>query len=317
MSIDSIPTIDLSPFFTNSDENGQKKAIEIIKKACSEYGFFQIVNHGIPLDLMSQAIQLSKTFFAFPYEEKLKYSPGSDAPLPAGYRKQPDNSPDKNEYLLMFQPQSGFNVLPTNPPDFRAAMEEMFTYFSLTGVLIETILNDCLGLPTNFLKEYNQDRSWDLMSAKHYFPATETENIGISRHEDGNVITFIYQDDVGGLEVLRDGQWIPVVPSQAQGTLVVNVGDVIQVLTNKKFKSATHRVTRPKRKSRYSFSYFYNLQVDKWVEPLPHFTTQIGEPPKYRGFLYKDYLSLRIRNKTHPPSNPEDEINITHYAIST
>lgn len=90
-----------------------------------------------------------------------------------------------------------------------------------------------------------------------------------------------------------------------------------QVLTNKKFKSATHRVTRQEGRSRHSFSFFYNLEGDKWVEPLPHFTTQIGESPKYRGFLYKDYLALRIRNKTHPPSRPEDEINITHYAIST
>ncbi|KAK6123230.1 hypothetical protein DH2020_043021 [Rehmannia glutinosa] len=228
MSIDSIPTVDLSPFFTNSDENGHKKAIEIIKEACSEYGFFQIVNHGVPLDLMSQAIQLSKTFFAFPYEEKLKYSPGSDAPLPAGYSKQPDNSPDKNEYLLMFQPQSDFNVLPSSPPDFRDVVEEMFTCFRKTGELIEKILNDCLGLPPDFLKEYNQDRSWDFMVALRYFPATETENNGITEHEDGNCVTFVIQDEVGGLEVKKDGNWIPVVPTQ--GTIVVNLGDVIQVI---------------------------------------------------------------------------------------
>lgn len=108
----------------------------------------------------------------------------------------------------------------------RAVLQELFTYFSKTGELIESILNDCLGLPPNFLKEYNQDRSLDLMSTKRYFPATETENVGISRHEDGNIITFIFQDEVGGLEVLRDEHWIPVIPSQ--GTLVVNVGDVIQ-----------------------------------------------------------------------------------------
>ncbi|KAH6797352.1 hypothetical protein C2S52_021906 [Perilla frutescens var. hirtella] len=133
--------------------------------------------------------------------------------------------------------------------------------------------------------------------------------------------TFIFQDEVGGLEVLKDGHWIPVVPTP--GTLVVNVGDVIQatpipkfkVLTNKKLKSATHRVTRQQGRSRHSFLYFYNLAGDEWVQPLPHFTTQIGKQPKYRRFVYKDYLALRITNKTHPPTRPQDEINISYYAI--
>ncbi|KAI3454657.1 hypothetical protein Pfo_011320 [Paulownia fortunei] len=308
----NIPTVDLSVFFRDGEEEGKKTAKEILSRACSEYGFFLAVNHGIPLDLMNRAMELCKTFFGLPDEEKLKNRPRAGGPIPAGYTKQPEQSPDKNEYLMMLQPQNSFNVLPNNPPGFRAALEEMFTYFRKTGELIESILNDCLGLPPNFLKEYNGDRSWDWMNVKHYFPATETENIGISSHQDGNVITFVFQDEVGGLEVLWDGQWIPIAPSQ--GTLVVNVGDIIQVLTNEKFKSAIHRVTRPEGRSRYSFSFFYNLQGDKWVEPFPHFTTQIGEPPKYRGFLYKDYQGLRIRNKTNPPYK---EIGIAHYAIST
>lgn len=90
-----------------------------------------------------------------------------------------------------------------------------------------------------------------------------------------------------------------------------------QVLSNKKFKSATHRVVRSEERSRFSYAYFYNLQGDKWVEPLSQFTKEIGEPPKYRGFQHKEYQQLRMRNKTHPPSRPEDVINISHYEIST
>jgi len=91
----------------------------------------------------------------------------------------------------------------------------------------------------------------------------------------------------------------------------------IKVLSNNNFKSATHRVVRPKSKSRYSYAFFYNLHGDKWVEPLQQFTKDIGEAPKYRGFLYKEYQELRMRNKTHPPSTPEDVIRITHYALNT
>ncbi|XP_059643255.1 flavonol synthase/flavanone 3-hydroxylase-like [Cornus florida] len=317
MNNSSIPTVDLSPFFRDGgdDEDGKKAAMDIIGKACSDYGFFQIVNHGVPLALMTHAMELSKSFFDCSAQEKLKSSPGPGAPLPAGYTKQPEHSPDKNEYFLMFPPGSSFNVFPKNPPQFREVLEEMFSHLAKTGEVVESIINRCLGLPPNFLREYNHDRSWDFMAALNYFPATETEHTGVSEHEDGNCITFVLQDEVGGLEVRKDGEWIPVVPEV--GTLVVNVADVIQVLSNQKFKSATHRVVRPKGSRRHSFAFFYNLQGDKWVEPLSRFTKEIGEPPKYRSFFYKEYQELRMRNKSHPPSKPEDVIHISHYAIHT
>lgn len=209
------------------------------------------------------------------------------------------------------------------------------------------------------------------MVALRYFPATETENNGITEHEDGNCITFVFQDSAGGLEVRKNGKWIPVIPTE--GTIAVNVSDVLQVITcrlcsfssvigylffpsefhhlyhfkgkegenmilvlaltitcfvlcclhivevlsNNKFKSATHRVVRPKVKSRYSYAFFYNLQGEKWVEPLPQFTKDIGKAPNYRGFLYKEYQELRMRNKTHPTSRPEEVIHITHYATTS
>ncbi|XVE56957.1 hypothetical protein DITRI_Ditri04bG0053100 [Diplodiscus trichospermus] len=310
-----IPTVDLSPFFREDDEDGKRKAMEVITKACSEYGFFQIVNHGVPVNLLERALELSRIFFDCPAQEKLKSSPASNAPLPAGYNTQHQNSPDKNEYLLMFPPGSSFNVFPHNPPEFKQVLEDVFSNLTKTGAIVESIVNQCLGLPTNFLKEFNHDRSWDFMVALRYFPATETDNNGLTEHEDSNCISFVFQDEAGGLEVRKDGQWIPVIP--AKGTLVVNISDVIQVLSNNKFKSATHRVVRPKGRSRCSFAFFYNLQGEKWVEPLPQFTKDIGEPPKYRGFQYNEYLQLRLRNKTHPPSKPEDEIRITHYYIPT
>lgn len=114
----SIPTVDLSPFFIGGDD-GKTKAKKLISEACSDYGFFQIVNHGVPLNLLRRALELSKTFFEYPVEEKSKSSPEHGAPLPAGYRRQPEHSPDKNEYLLMFPPGSNFNLYPRDPPLFK------------------------------------------------------------------------------------------------------------------------------------------------------------------------------------------------------
>ncbi|PON57354.1 Oxoglutarate/iron-dependent dioxygenase [Parasponia andersonii] len=235
MANSTIPTVDVSPFLKEGDENGKKRAIEVINQACYEYGFFRITNHGVPLGLMNQALDMCKEFFEYPDEEKLKSGPRSGGLLPAGYNRQPPHSADKNEYLVVCSPNSNVNVYPQNPPQFRKVLEDMFLKLTKMGLLVESILNECLGLPPNFLEEYNSDRSWDLMVAHRYFPATETENNGIAEHEDGNCFTFVFQDEVGGLEVCKNKEWIPLTP--VQGTIVVNIGDVIQQQQNEEFNS--------------------------------------------------------------------------------
>jgi len=112
---------------------------------------------------------------------------------------------------------------------FREAVEECYTKFTELGLLLQEVLNECMGLPPGFLRDYNGDRSFDFMVALRYFLATEEENNGLSAHEDGNCITFVIQDGVGGLEVLKDGDWVPAEP--VDGSIIVNIGDVIQVRT--------------------------------------------------------------------------------------
>ncbi|CAN6241102.1 unnamed protein product [Urochloa humidicola] len=312
---DTLPVVDLAPFLTG-DEGGIARATEAVREACQTHGFFRAVNHGVPGELLARALELSAAFFALPDEEKAKVrrAAGSKTPLPAGFERQPAHSTDKNEYLVLFDPKLGFNVYPTEPPGFRETVEECYGMLTELGWLIQEILNECMGLQRGFLTDYNDDRASDLMIARRYFlgPVGEEENIGFGEHEDAGCVTFIFQDSVGGLEVLRDGQWVPAEP--VDGSIIVNIGDVIQVLSNDKLKSATHRVVR-KPANRHSFAFFFNLHVDKWVEPLPEFTAKIGEVPHYRRFLYKEYQQLRVRNKTHRPARPEDVVGITHYAI--
>lgn len=137
---------------------------------------------------------------------------------------------------------------------------------------MENIINECLGLPTNFLKDFNHDRSWDFMVALRYFPASNDENVGITEHEDGNCITFVLQDEVGGLQLLRNEEWVPVVP--AEGTIVVNVGDVIQVsnpmaalMVVLRFRilcrSVTNNVNRGYILSKFSRKYFLRSYLIK------------------------------------------------------
>lgn len=108
---------------------------------------------------------------------------------------------------------------------FREAVEKCFFRLTELALLVQDILNDCMDLSPGFLKGYDSDRSFDFMSTKRYFPATEEESNGLSEYEDGNCITFIFQDGVGGLEVLKDGLWVPADP--LDDSIVVNIGDVI------------------------------------------------------------------------------------------
>ncbi|KAL3374963.1 hypothetical protein AABB24_006452 [Solanum stoloniferum] len=301
-----IPTIDVSPFF-RSDENGEgkTKAIEQIREACVNFGFFQIVNHGIPFELLSQTMDMYKNFFACSDEEKLAVP--SD-----NYLKSTKNSV---ENLVFRFPFSVVDVFPNKLPHFKQVLEEMISEFTKLGVVLEGIISECLGLPPDFLPNYRNDRSRDSLLGLHYLPVvTQDDNIGKPPHEDPGFFTILYQDEVKGLEVLKDDHWIPIAPSKHK--LIVNIGDVIQVLSNNKFKSATHRAVSPSETDRYSYAFFYNVQGAKWVEPLPQFTEEIGESPKYRGFLFEEYHQLRIKNRSNPPDRPEDLIHITHYSIS-
>ncbi|CAI0399425.1 unnamed protein product [Linum tenue] len=119
----SFPVIDFSPFFTTGggeNEVEKEEVINSIREACSDYGFFVAVNHGIPAEAMDRSLEMAHEFFDRPSEEKLKCTPPtSDTPVTTGYAKQPDHSPNKNEYFLMFEPASAFNVYPTSPAPFR------------------------------------------------------------------------------------------------------------------------------------------------------------------------------------------------------
>ncbi|XP_062208546.1 flavanone 3-dioxygenase 2-like [Phragmites australis] len=308
-----LPVVDLAPFFTG-DEGGMTRATEAMLEACRTLGFFRAVNHGMPAELMTRALELSAAFFELPDDEKVKVRPveGSQAPLTAGYGRHPVHLVDRYEYVRACHPRHGLNLYyPAETAGFREAME---CYAKLTelGLLIQDILNDCMGLPPGFLKDYNNDRCLDVMVALRYLPSTEEEKIGLSEHEDGSCISFLFQDDVRGLEVLKDGHWIPAEP--VHGSIIVNIGDVLRVLSNNKLKSATHRVVR-KPVHRHSFGFFWSIHGDKLIEPLPEFTAKIGEAPQYRGFLYNEYMQKFMRSRTHPQSRPEDSFNVSHYAI--
>jgi isopenicillin N synthase-like dioxygenase len=123
----ALPVVDLAPFFSTAEDAAaaRARATEAVREACMDTGFFRIVNHGVPREFMARVLELSAAYFALPDEEKSKVLPAegsSSTPLPAGYLRPPADSPDKNEYLLVFNPELWLNVYPAEPAGFRSSL---------------------------------------------------------------------------------------------------------------------------------------------------------------------------------------------------
>ena len=135
----ALPVVDLAPFFTKDGKGGIAGATEAVRQACQTHGFFRAVNHGVPVDLMARALELSAAFFALPDEEKAKVraAQGSKVPVPAGYGRQPAHVADKNEYLVVFDPKLGLSAYPAEPDGFRSVRAQNSVLVDLFEFLIE------------------------------------------------------------------------------------------------------------------------------------------------------------------------------------
>jgi isopenicillin N synthase-like dioxygenase len=162
----ALPVVDLAPFFTDDGHDGgvsRASATEAVRQACRTHGFFRAVNHGVPAHLMARALELSAAFFALPDEDKAsaRAAEGAEAPLPAGYARQPAHSADKNEYVLVFDPKLGFNVYPGEPAGFRSVQNSrsMENLHAKIGVLLVCLFIRIYKKKT-FTKSIHPERRW-------------------------------------------------------------------------------------------------------------------------------------------------------------
>eukprot|EP01018_Ginkgo_biloba_P029332 Gb_05041 [translate_table: standard] len=215
---EAIPVIDLSPFFLQDEYSNpsvirsRQSVIEQVGRACEEWGFFQAINHGVPVELIQQALASSNSFFDLPVEEKMKVRPdaGRTMPIPTGYRQSLPGTRDLYEYFITVarksesptdsnRGNSQYNVFPKNLPQFRSVIEKLL-------ICLVTAADGESGFP----------KSW----------GTNKHEIGGWEHKDGNCITLVGQDDCGGYQVLNGQKWVDVAP--IKGALVVNIGDILQ-----------------------------------------------------------------------------------------
>ena len=307
ITAESIASVSLKDADKDADGFARK-----LGRSFEEYGFAIIADHGIPDELIREAEEKAKTFFALPEEVKRKYhipgGGGARGYTPFGIETAKGAKAfDLKEFWHVgrelppghpFRGHMGDNVWPAEVESFRDTFLKLYDTFDRTGLKILKAIARYLGVAEDYFVDTVRDGN-SVMRLLHY-PPIEGEpgsNVRAGAHEDINTITLLLGAEEAGLELLtRDGRWIPVSPKP--GELVVNIGDMLQRLTNGRLRSTTHRVVNPpperRGRSRYSMPFFLHFRSDFLIEALPG-TVPPGEEPKWPPITADDYLQERLR----------------------
>lgn len=268
----SIPTVDLSEFLSE-DPIRKNFFVESLGKAYEEVGFVAVKNHGISDELIEDLYKYVQQFFSLPLEKKKIYEIKGLAGQ-RGYTSfgkehaKGSEAPDLKEFFQYGQvPRDNFTeeVYPSNIyinelEKLNHTFKESFRAFEKSGTALLQAIAIYLELDENYFDEFVYNGN-SILRAIHYPPIKETPKSAIraEQHEDINLITLLVGASADGLEILtKQNEWVPV--TSLPGQIVVNVGDMLQRLTNNKLRSTTHRVVNPKKEhwhtSRFSIPFF-------------------------------------------------------------
>jgi isopenicillin N synthase-like dioxygenase len=307
ITADNIASVSLKDADRDPEGFAQK-----LGRSFEEYGFAIIADHGIPEELIHRAEDKAKAFFALPEDVKRNYqiagTGGARGYTPFGIETAKGHKAhDLKEFWHVgrdlpaghkFRDHMPDNVWPTEIPGFRDTFLEIFSTFDRTGLKILKAIARYLDVDEGYFGDAVHDGN-SVLRALHYPPQTEPtgEHIRAGAHEDINAITLLLGAEEAGLELLtRDGRWIPVSPKP--GELVINIGDMLQRLTNGRLRSTSHRVVNPApdraSHARYSMPFFLHFRSDFLIEALPQ-TVPAGEQPKWPPITANDYLQERLR----------------------
>ncbi|KVI05064.1 Non-heme dioxygenase N-terminal domain-containing protein [Cynara cardunculus var. scolymus] len=253
-----LPVID----FAQLQGNDRPAVLRSLAKACQEYGFFQLTNHGITNDVVGKMIDVSKRFFELPFEERQRYmSSNLYAPVRYGtsFNQNNDGVFCWRDFLkLSCYPMQDFAILAS-----LGVMEED-----------KAILDDA-----------NQ------LTMVNCYPSCPQPQLtlGLPPHSDYGLLTLLLQDQVEGLQIQHKGRWLTVKP--IPNSLVVNIGDQFEIFSNGRYKSVVHRVAVNSMSSRLSVATLFSLPVNHNVRPSPELIDE-SNPRRYRDTNYADFLEF-------------------------
>ncbi|XP_047089097.1 flavanone 3-dioxygenase 2-like [Lolium rigidum] len=281
----NIPVVDLA-------HPDRATVVSQIGAACRSHGFFQVLNHGLPVELMLAAMAVANDFFRLSPEEKAKlYSddPAKKMRLSTSFNVRKETVHNWRDYLrLHCHPLEQFVPdWPANPPPFRDIMSEYCKEVRNLGFRLYAAISESLGLEDDYIKNVLGEQEQHM--AVNFYPKCPSPELtyGLPAHTDPNALTILLMDEqVAGLQVLKEGKWIAVNPRP--NALVINLGDQLQALSNGRYKSVWHRAVVNSDRARMSIASFLCPCNSVTLGPAEKL---IGDetPAVYRNYTYDEY----------------------------
>ena len=276
-----------------------------------QFGFAMVSDHGMDAGLIEEGWRLAHAFFALPEDIKRRYDASGNGGQ-RGYTafgreiaKGASENDLKEFWHVGRDLPAAHRLATTMPPniwpkeikDFQKLFSRLYAEFDRLGAELLAAIALYLGLPERWFDDAIEDGN-SILRLLHYPPVSaNAPGIRAGAHEDINLITLLLGAEEGGLEI-RDlqGNWLPVVPPP--GALAINVGDMLQRLTNHRLRSTSHRVVNPppdrRGVARYSMPFFLHLRPDFLIEPLPQ-CIDADHPRRDPPITAHDYLIERLR----------------------
>ncbi|KAG4185379.1 hypothetical protein ERO13_A09G226000v2 [Gossypium hirsutum] len=304
-----VPIIDVSNI---GDSIRRQEIVNEVKIASGEWGFFQVINHGIPLSVLDEMIEgirlfneqdleLKKEIYSRDSAKKVKFLSNFDL-----YTSKALDWKDTLQLsLLDFDPDPS-----EMPPVCRKSTMEYIKHLKKLGETLFELLSEALDLQPDYLNSIGCSKGCSIV-AHYYPPCPQPElTLGVRKHADAGILTVLLQNHIGGLQVLHDDQWFDVHP--IRGGLVINVGDLLQVLSNEKFKSVKHRAIANHVGPRISVPCFFSGHaslLDKPFGPIKDLQSE-ANPPRYKEFLLNEYFA-----KFFSSSLDDDKLPLDYYKL--
>src|SRR5262245_7697461 len=310
---DTVPVIDLG-------SGDASRTLRAVDAACREWGFFQIVGHGIPPALFDALRQQAHAFFAMP--SAAKHAVARTELNPWGYydRELTKNTRDWKQLFDYGERRCGASEprWPAGRPEFKATLIDYFRACETVGRRLVAMIATNLGMAPDALdRQFAPGHSsWARLN---YYPvcahperpasvATPKHgHLGVNHHTDAGAVTLVLQDEQPGLEVYRGGRWCLVEPMA--DALVINIGDIVQVWSNDRYQAPLHRVIANANAERFSTAFFLCPSYETNYAPLAG-TIDAGNPARYRPINWGDLYSMRTRGDY---ADYGEEIQISHF----
>ncbi|CAI9095291.1 OLC1v1031205C1 [Oldenlandia corymbosa var. corymbosa] len=283
-----IPVIDMSKLAAGNAE--YQTEMSRLHQACKEWGYFQLINHGATATIEKMKVDIHE-FFKLPLEEKMVYAqiPGSLE----GYGQvvaEEDQQLDWNDMLFLCTiPESSRNMRywPKNPPSFRSNFEEYTLELHRICTSVCELMAKNLGVEFRELA-CMQDEIEQTVRTTYYPPCPHPDKvIGGTPHSDVTLLTLLVQaSEVDGLQIRKNGKWVPV--RFLPGAIVVNTGDLMEIMSNGEYESIEHRAVVNSQKERISIAALHRPADEAIIGPLPALLKENGA--KYKTIKYADYL---------------------------